>query len=40
MQGGVSSNDVVVADPELEIDPEDLHGAVLQIGKRRFLRIT
>ena len=38
-QGGVRLDDVVLQDPGLEIDLVRLHGSVLQVGKRRFLRI-
>lgn len=39
-QGGVRLDDVVLRDPGAELDPEDLRGAVLQVGKRKFLRIV
>jgi tyrosyl-tRNA synthetase len=39
-QGGVRLNEVVVEDAGAEFDPSDLRGAVLQVGKRRFLRIV
>ncbi len=38
-QGGVRLNDAVIKDPGVELEPESLHGAVLQVGKRKFLRI-
>jgi tyrosyl-tRNA synthetase len=38
-QGGVRLDDVVLQDPQAEIDPTSLHGCVLQVGKRKFLRI-
>jgi len=39
-QGGVKLNDAIVQDPSAELDPADLQGAVLQVGKRRFVRIV
>jgi tyrosyl-tRNA synthetase len=38
-QGGVRINDVVVSDPGTEFAPADLAGAVIQVGKRKFLRV-
>jgi tyrosyl-tRNA synthetase len=38
-QGGVRLNDRVVADPGAEFEPAALRGSVLQVGKRRFLRL-
>jgi tyrosyl-tRNA synthetase len=38
-QGGVRLNDVVVNDPSAEFEAAELNGAVLQVGKRKFLRI-
>lgn len=38
-QGGVRLDDVAVHDPGLELEPSDLHGVVLQVGKRKFVRI-
>ena len=38
-QGGVRIDDVVMNDVNTEIDAGDLAGAVLQVGKRKFLRI-
>ena len=38
-QGGVRVDDVVMNDVNTEIDAGDLAGAVLQVGKRKFLRI-
>jgi tyrosyl-tRNA synthetase len=38
-QGGVKMDEVVVADAAAEFEPDSLHGVVLQVGKRRFLRI-
>lgn len=38
-QGGVKMDDVVLSDAAAEYDPDDLHGVVLQVGKRKFLRI-
>jgi tyrosyl-tRNA synthetase len=39
-QGGVKLEDTVVANADLEYLPEDLVGRVIQVGKRRFLRIS
>ncbi|MBN1320479.1 MAG: tyrosine--tRNA ligase [Thermoleophilia bacterium] len=39
-QGGVRVGDTVVRDPAIEVEPESLRGAVIQVGKRRFLRIV
>ena len=38
-QGGVKMNDVVLAEPAAEFEPDSLHGVVLQVGKRKFLRV-
>jgi tyrosyl-tRNA synthetase len=38
-QGGVRLNDRVVSDVEAEFEPVALSGVVLQVGKRKFLRI-
>jgi tyrosyl-tRNA synthetase len=38
-QGGVKMDDVVLADPAAEFESESLHGVVLQVGKRKFLRV-
>ncbi len=38
-QGGVRIDDVVMNDVNTEIEAGDLAGAVLQVGKRKFLRI-
>ncbi len=38
-QGGVRLDDTVLQDPQAELDPADLRGRVLQVGKRKFLRI-
>lgn len=38
-QGGVRLDDEVLSDPRAELDPAALRGSVLQVGKRRFLRI-
>jgi len=35
-QGGIKVNDVKVSDPYLSIEP----GAIIKVGKRRFLRIV
>ena len=39
-QGGVKVNGVPLPPDDLEIDPDYLRGATLQVGKRRFLHIT
>ncbi len=39
-QGGVKLDDTVLLDASAELDPASLHGAVLQVGKRKFVRIT
>lgn len=39
-QGGVKMNDEVLTDPGAELEPVSLQGAVLQVGKRKFLRIV
>ncbi|MFH1833854.1 MAG: tyrosine--tRNA ligase [bacterium] len=39
-QGGVRLDDEVVEHPEAEYDAESLRGAVLQVGKRKFVRLT
>jgi tyrosyl-tRNA synthetase len=38
-QGGVRVDDQVVSDPSAEFTPVALAGAVIQVGKRKFLRI-
>jgi tyrosyl-tRNA synthetase len=38
-QGGVRLDDVVLEDENAEFDPAALRGAVIQVGKRKFLRI-
>jgi tyrosyl-tRNA synthetase len=38
-QGGVRVGDTVLRDAGAELDPADLRGAVLQVGKRKFLRL-
>jgi tyrosyl-tRNA synthetase len=38
-QGAVRIDGVRVADPTLEMAPEDLRGKVVQVGSRRFLRV-
>ena len=38
-QGGVRIDDQVAGDPGAEFDPAALPGVVLQVGKRRFLRL-
>jgi tyrosyl-tRNA synthetase len=39
-QGGVRVDGVPVSDPDAELDPEDLVGKVVQVGRRRFVRIS
>jgi tyrosyl-tRNA synthetase len=38
-QGGVRLNDVKVEDPDVSFAPADLDGALLQVGRRRWVRI-
>jgi tyrosyl-tRNA synthetase len=39
-QGGVRIDGIVRSDPDLELTPAQLAGSVIQVGRRRFLRIT
>lgn len=39
-QGGVTIDDVVVTDVSAEYTPERLSGAVLRVGRRRFVRVV
>jgi tyrosyl-tRNA synthetase len=39
-QGGVRIDDQVVSDPGAEFDPAALAGVVVQVGKRKFLRLV
>lgn len=39
-QGGVRLDDTVLRDPGAELEADGLRGAVLQVGKRRFVRIV
>jgi len=39
-QGGVRLNDAVLTDPGTELDPSSLESAILQVGKRKFLRLV
>jgi tyrosyl-tRNA synthetase len=39
-QGGVRLDGNPLADPEAEFEPSDLHGKVLQVGRRHFVRLT
>jgi tyrosyl-tRNA synthetase len=39
-QGGVRLDGVVLEDPEAEFDPAQLDGSVLQVGRRRFVRLA
>jgi tyrosyl-tRNA synthetase len=38
-QGGVRMDGEPVLDPDVELDPTDLVGKILQVGRRRFLRL-
>ena len=38
-QGGVRIDGAPVTDPETEYEPHELRGRVLQVGRRRFVRI-
>ncbi|MBU2603318.1 MAG: tyrosine--tRNA ligase [Actinobacteria bacterium] len=38
-QGGVRVEDVVVTESSAEFSPEELRGSVVQVGRRRFLRL-
>jgi len=38
-QGGVRVGDVVIQDPAMEMEADSLRGTVIQVGKRRFLRV-
>jgi tyrosyl-tRNA synthetase len=39
-QGGVRVDDAVVQDPATEMEADSLRGTVIQVGKRRFLRVV
>lgn len=39
-QGGVKVNGEVFGEVEREVSPEELRGAVLQVGKRKFVRVV
>jgi tyrosyl-tRNA synthetase len=39
-QGGVRLDGAPLADPDAEFEPEDLRGRVLQVGRRRFVRLA
>lgn len=39
-QGGVRIDGEVVGDPDAEFDPSDLTGRVVQVGRRRFVRLV
>jgi len=39
-QGGVRLDGAVLTDPEAEFDPAQLHGKVLKVGRRRFVRLV
>jgi tyrosyl-tRNA synthetase len=39
-QGAVRLDGEVLTDATLELDAKDLHGRVLQVGKRRFARLA
>ena len=38
-QGGVRLDGIQLTDPDAELDPADLRGRVLQVGRRRFVRL-
>ncbi|MBC7292884.1 MAG: tyrosine--tRNA ligase, partial [Thermoleophilia bacterium] len=38
-QGGVRLNDDVVNDPQVELEAQTVRGAVLQVGRRKFVRL-
>jgi tyrosyl-tRNA synthetase len=38
--GGVRLNGEALTDPDAELEPEELRGKVLQVGKRRFARLV
>jgi tyrosyl-tRNA synthetase len=38
-QGGVKLDGAPLSDPDADLASEDLHGKVLQVGKRRFVRL-
>lgn len=38
-QGGVKVDDVTVDDPQAELPEETLRGAILQVGRRKFLKV-
>jgi tyrosyl-tRNA synthetase len=38
--GGVRLNGEALTDPDAELEPEELRGKVLQVGKRRFVRLA
>lgn len=39
-QGGVRVDGEPITDPDVELAPADLHGRVVQVGRRRFVRIV
>ncbi|MCX8033445.1 MAG: tyrosine--tRNA ligase [Thermoleophilia bacterium] len=39
-QGGVRINESPFTDPDQELEPQQLHGAVIQVGRRKFVRIA
>jgi tyrosyl-tRNA synthetase len=39
-QGGVKLDDETACDPSVELDPSALRGMVVQVGKRKFIRIV
>ncbi len=39
-QGAVRVDDRVISEAEVELSPEEVRGAVIQVGKRRFIRIS
>jgi tyrosyl-tRNA synthetase len=38
-QGGVRLDGEAIQDPDAEFSPQDLAGRVLQVGRRRFVRL-
>jgi tyrosyl-tRNA synthetase len=39
-QGAVRINGELVTDPEADFDPDELRGSVLQLGRRRFVKLV
>jgi tyrosyl-tRNA synthetase len=38
--GGVKLDGAALTDPDAELDPKELRGRVLQVGRRRFVRLA